>query len=101
MTYLEILNALVCPETFQAIELGDITSREYLDSLFSGIDSHAEIEQDIELSRRLTELETKLAFYFKDNKSIVRLSYVKQAFYYLTCYLVKRLDTPKEIGLRF
>lgn len=100
MRYLDLLNALIDDEFFNAVKIGNVTERELIDSIFSAIDSHAEIEKDIELSRRLTELETKLSFYFKDKTSGLRLSYVKAAFYYLTSYLTEKIKTPKEIGLQ-
>ena len=96
ITYFNLLEVLINTEFKDAIEL---KQREYLDSIFTAIDSFADTNKDIELSRRLTDLETKLGFYFKDEQSEIRLSYVKTAFYYLTSYLAERIKTPKEIGL--
>ena len=97
ITYFNLLESLINSEFTNAIIFKE---REYIDSIFSGIDSFAEANNDIELSRRLTDLENKLAFYFKDGQSTLRLQYVKTAFYYLTEYLAEKIKTPKEIGLK-
>ena len=99
MKYFELLEALINQDFANAVSIGGVSERQYLDSIFTAIDSFADTNKDIELSRRLTDLETKLGFYFKDEQSEIRLSYVKTAFYYLTSYLAERIKTPKEIGL--
>lgn len=100
ITYFNLLESLINTDFANAVSIGGVSEREYIDSIFSGLDSFAEINKDVELSKRLTELESKLAFYFKDNKSAIRLTYVKTAFYYLTECLAEKIKTPKEIGLQ-
>lgn len=100
ITYFNLLESLINNDFANAVTIGGVSEREYIDSIFSGLDSFAETNNDVELSRRLTELESKLTFYFKDTASVIRLSYVRTAFYYLTEYLAERIKTPKEIGLQ-
>ena len=99
VTYFNLLESLINTDFANAISVGGVSEREYIDSIFSAIDSFAETNNDVILSSRLTELESKLAFYFKDKGSGLRLNYVKTAFYYLTEYLAEKIKTPKEIGL--
>ena len=100
ITYFNLLESLINAEFTNAVAIGGVSEREYIDSIFSAIDSHANVNKDLTLASRLTQLENRLAFYFKDRTDTRRIADVKTAFYYLTEYLAERIKTPKEIGLQ-
>ena len=55
VTYFNLLESLINSDFANAVSIGGVSEREYIDSIFSGIDSFAETNKDTELSRRLTE----------------------------------------------